>query len=831
MKIKNFIAYNIFISIVFSWHSAIAEESNNVIDGYSFDDAFLLGNAKKVDFNSLSKDGIAPGNWMVDIYVNNTYLYRKDLLFVGDSKTGKVTPCLVDSDVASLGIKSDVLSKITSNDECHDLTQLSPDIQVKLSPSILRLNISIPQELMTSQARGYVPIYLLDEGVPAATLSYNLSGYHSEYNHVETNDGYGNINSGLNFGLFRLRQQSVLQYNDSNKFNYSSVRTYIQRAIPSLNSEATVGDSFTNGDIFESFAFRGVRVTTDERMRPDSQRGFAPTVYGIADTHARVRVRQNGYVIYETSVSPGPFSIDDLYPTGYGGALSVEIQEADGKIKTYEVPFSTVPGLLRTGQFNYDLNAGRLRNDNAIKDIFYQGTVRYGLSNFLTAYGGAQYSNNYLAATIGAAVNTPLGAFSADMTSSRAQVNDNQNVYSGAMTRVTWNKLFDDTGTNVALAGYRYESANYLSLTEALSHSGFSKSTRSLNNRKEQFSLTLNQDLAGYGSFFVNGSIQTWRDNSQATRQGQIGYNNTFKGISYSLSYVQSYDSNNRSDNQVLLSLSVPFSNWDGNSLTSLTSYVSHSRAQGWQEQIAMNGVAGNDKSISWGAQANKSTQSDASFSANMEKRFSGLAINTGYSQAKSNRTISAGANGALVAYQGGIIPSRYLGDTVGIIEADGANNAALTSWSDIKVNKSGQAVVPSLTPYRYNDISLDAEQVSSDVDLKNSNVRIAPYAGAVVRVHFDTLQGYGLLINTRSKSGDGVIAPFGASVYDQNNSYIGLVGQGSVVYARVSTTQGLLTVKWGEKVNERCQIKYNLEEKKDKGNNMTRINSSCNPY
>lgn len=826
MKKINLFTYSAFLYAIFPLYSVNAVENDKVIDGYSFDESFLRGNAKKVNIGSLSHDGVAPGNWLVDIYVNGTYLYRKELLFAGDSNTGKVTPCLMANDIITFGLKENVLAKLTNHAECQDLTQLSPDIQVRFLSSVLRLDISIPQDLVAKQARGYVPVALLDEGISAALLNYNLNGYQNKYNQNVTRSGYGNINAGLNFGLFRLRQQSVLQYNENDRFNYSAVRTYLQRAMPSLNSEATVGDSFTDGDIFDSFAFRGVRLTTDDRMRPDSQRGFAPTVHGIADTHARVRVRQNGYVIYETSVSPGSFTIDDLYPTGYGGNLSVDILEADGRVKTFIVPFSTVPGLLRIGQFNYDLNAGKLRQDNAGNNTFYQGTVRYGLSNVLTAYSGAQYAANYLATSIGTAVNTPVGAFSVDMTSSRAKVNHDRDVYSGAMARITWNKLFSATDTNVALAGYRYESGNYLSLSEAQSYSGFSKSSRAPNNRKEQFSLTLNQDLADYGSFFVSGSMQTWRDRSQMTRQAQVGYNNTFKGVGYSLSYVQSYDNNGKSDNQVLLSLSIPFSNWDRGSLTSISSSVSHSRTQGWQEQLAMNGTAGADKSISWGTQINKSVQSDTNLSVNAEKRFSGVAVNGGYSQAKNNRALSAGVNGALVAYQGGVIPSRYLSDTIGIIEANGADNAVLSSWADIKVNKAGQAVVPSLTPYRYNDISLDAEQVSGDVDFKNTSVRVAPYAGAVVKVRFDTIQGYGLLIDSRMKNGD--VTPFGASVYDWNNVYIGLVGQGGVIYARVGEEQGLLTVKWGDSASEQCQLNYDIKQQKANINNMTRIKAIC---
>ncbi|MCT6957964.1 fimbria/pilus outer membrane usher protein, partial [Salmonella enterica] len=84
-------------------------------------------------------------------------------------------------------------------------------------------------------------------------------------------------------------------------------------------------------------------------MLPDSMRGYAPTVRGVAETNAKVTVRQNGVVLYETTVAPGPFTISDLYATGYGGDLAVTVTEADGRVRSFAVPYASVPQLLRPG--------------------------------------------------------------------------------------------------------------------------------------------------------------------------------------------------------------------------------------------------------------------------------------------------------------------------------------------------------------------------------------------------------------------------------------------------------------------------------------------------
>lgn len=103
-------------------------------------------------------------------------------------------------------------------------------------------------------------------------------------------------------------------------------------------------------------------------MLPDSLKGFAPTVRGIAKSNARVTIKQNGYVIYQTYVSPGAFAINDLYPTSSSGDLQVTVKESDGSENTFTVPYSAVPLLQREGRLKYALTAGKYRSTNDDQD-------------------------------------------------------------------------------------------------------------------------------------------------------------------------------------------------------------------------------------------------------------------------------------------------------------------------------------------------------------------------------------------------------------------------------------------------------------------------------
>lgn len=82
---------------------------------------------------------------------------------------------------------------------------------------------------------------------------------------------------------------------------FESAYIYAERGLK-IKSKLTVGDKYTSADLFDSVPFRGFSLNKDESMIPFSQRTYYPTIRGIAKTNATVEVRQNGYLIYSTSV-------------------------------------------------------------------------------------------------------------------------------------------------------------------------------------------------------------------------------------------------------------------------------------------------------------------------------------------------------------------------------------------------------------------------------------------------------------------------------------------------------------------------------------------------
>ncbi|RFP48710.1 fimbrial protein, partial [Klebsiella oxytoca] len=370
---------------------------------------------------------VPPGTYRVDIYLNDGFMTTRDVTFNSGENDRSLVPCLTRGQLASMGVNTLSIEGIgaLASDACVPLTKTIKDATTRFDVGLQRLYLTIPQAFMGNRARGYIPPELWDHGINAGLLNYNFTG-NNVHNDVggSSNYAYLNLQSGLNLGAWRLRDNTTWSYSSGGSSSTSEnkwqhINTWLERDITLLRSRLTLGDSYTNGDVFDGINFRGAQLASDDNMLPDSQKGFAPVIHGIARGTAQVSVKQNGYEIYQSTVPPGPFTINDLYSAGNGGDLQVTIKEADSSSQVFTVPYSSVPVLQREGHTRYAVTAGEYRsgNDRQDKPKFFQSTVMRGLPGGWTLYGGTQLADRYRAFNLGVGKNLgQLGALSLDIT-------------------------------------------------------------------------------------------------------------------------------------------------------------------------------------------------------------------------------------------------------------------------------------------------------------------------------------------------------------------------------------------------------------------------------
>lgn len=532
---------------------------------YYFNPRFLSNDlAESVDLSAFTKGREAPpGTYRVDIYLNDEFMTSRDITFIADDNNAELIPCLSTDLLVSLGIKKSALldnkehsaeKHVPDNSACTPLQDRLADASTEFDVGQQHLSLSVPQIYVGRMARGYVSPDLWEEGINAGLLNYSFNGNsinnRSNHNAGKSNYAYLNLQSGINIGSWRLRDNSTWSYysgssnsSDSNKWQH--INTSAERDIIPLRSRLTVGDSYTDGDIFDSVNFRGLKINSTEAMLPDSQHGFAPVIHGIARGTAQVSVKQNGYDVYQTTVPPGPFTIDDINSAANGGDLQVTIKEADGSIQTLYVPYSSVPVLQRAGYTRYALAMGEYRSGNNLQSSpkFIQGSLMHGLEGNWTPYGGMQIAEDYQAFNLGIGKDLGLfGAFSFDITQANTTLADGTR-HSGQSVKSVYSKSFYQTGTNIQVAGYRYSTQGFYNLSDSAYSrmSGYTvKPPTGDTNEQTQFIDYFNLFYSKRGQEQISISQQLGNYGTTCYRRSNSG-NGTFAKVIAAIERLKSY--------------------------------------------------------------------------------------------------------------------------------------------------------------------------------------------------------------------------------------------------------------------------------------------------
>ncbi|MDU5783155.1 MAG: fimbria/pilus outer membrane usher protein [Pantoea sp.] len=770
-----------------------------------FNSAFIHG--LSIDVSRFSEGNPTPsGEYAVLVVVNGIDHGRHVIRFRASKGEESAQACFDERELTRLGIKfsTNPLQFTTKNRKKNETekTQCAPidkwvtGARAEYTFGDFQLNLNVPQAYLIHYPRGYTDPNSWDSGVALALFDYNSNLYfqHSSGNNNGRNNQAinGNVGllSGLNFYDWRLRNRLNSSWTSGGDMHTRSLSTYLQRDIPALKSQLTLGDGTTSGYLFDSLMVRGIQLQSDDRMLPDGLRFYYPMIRGIAETNARVTVKQRGQILYETTVPPGAFELSDIGLLGYGGDLQVTIQESDGRQRNQTVPFSAPPMLLHDGVSRFSATVGKLVDDSLTeKPSVAQVFLQRGLGNTYTLYGGGQISEDYNAVGIGNAFNTQLGGVSVDVTRSSTQLK-NGKTSEGNSYNVTYSKYMDPTETDITLAAWRYSSKGYYSLRDAaLERFSSNNSARVDYRTRQRFSLTLGQPLWNGGRINFTGSYYNYWSDKSATSQYTLTYNKSETHFSWAVSASQTYSSHGQSVNNLMLSLSVPLG---GRSIvakpafSSLYSTLLHDSKGRDAFRVSASGSQGRQNEFSYGigAAVNRASTERGVLNGNASYNSRYGQFGTTASIANHSSQFSLSANGSLVAHQGGLTAGPRLGDyPFALVEAPGAKGAKLMNGYGSEIDANGFAIVPSLTPYRKNTIAVNTEGLPVQVDVLEGESTVIPRMGAAVKVNVKTLIGDPVFLIV--KNSNGTPLPIGSDIYDSEDKSIGIVGQGGMAFIR----------------------------------------------
>ncbi len=805
---------------------------------------------------------VLPGRYTVRVSLNERDVGKVEIQF--DDKPGKsdAEPCLTRRMLDDWGVNVLAFPAITAlaDDACvADLGAAIPDASFGYDGVKLLLTLSIPQAALKRSARGAVDPGKWDTGITAGMLDYqvNFSRYGGDTyrrssdpfartrslfdnnpfdrppNDPRRDTLYAGLRAGFNHREWRFRHFSTYSRGTDGRARWQAVETYAQRDFPAINGRLLIGDGSTPGNFFDSLPFRGVQLASDEAMLPDSQQGYAPTIRGIAQTNARVTVRQNGYVIYSTFVAPGAFVIDDLNANGSGSDLEVVVTEADGRESRYLQSFSAVPTLLREGAWRYSATVGKYRRASGqgrgynswgglsqwpwtqsrqplAEPAFLQGSLAHGLGGDYTLYGGLIVSGRYQSVLAGVGKNLrAFGAISADLTAARATVPMPLLVdksYNGQSLRFLYSKAFE-VGTNVRVAGYRYSTGGYRTFQEAADMQGLLPLER-LNNRRSELRLELSQQLGDkWGSVFVSARQQSYWGARDKDRAVQFGWSGSYKQFRFGVNYNRGVYQDSRRSSQIMFTVNMPL----GASGLSAQYAVTQERNGRTSQQANVFGSTLDDSRLSYSVTAghDDGQGSTGAVSANYLSPVGRFDL--GHSQGAGYRQTTVGMAGGLVVHAGGVTLSQTLGETIGLARLPKAPGVGFESMSGVATDWAGNAVIPNLNPYRINRVAVRTQDLGDTLDVKNAATEMIPTRGAVVLAAFETSVGYRLMLTLADRKGEPL--PFGARIESDTGVEMGIVGSEGQAFVTGAGQSGRFIVRWGQRTVDQCTVTYSLPE------------------
>ncbi|UPK79395.1 fimbria/pilus outer membrane usher protein [Proteus vulgaris] len=782
--IKTKLTFFILISI-YNQHT-IAEDSSLSIYAHSF------SKIDKETIKQLLENKKPEGFYYSIIHINNRKKMAKLLYF--KNIDNKLIPCLSVNDFISLGIDADFYSIKKEHQDIIPLIEYSIDF--KYSFSNQKLNLIIPQKALIKRENKIIDEKDWDNGITALFSQYSYSIRHHQKKDLEQKLS---LQTGLNLGTWRIRSQNSFYWN-KNRYQSKLSSIYTYRQINSFSALFYGGKFSPTTRILPTDKIIGFQLISNNLILSNTLYANKPIIEGIADTEAQVVIKQGDKVIYESTVPPGPFIINSLPVLG-SEKLSLEVKEADGRIKTSTHYFTSLPNQLNKGSYQYNFISGTLaKNSDKENSIFLLSELSYGLSQRITSYSAIKKRDNYM---------NYLSGLSLDL-----------GILGGLATDLSY-----ENSKNKFKYQLRYQKK--ISKTQAYFTSGISfyhylDNFQKKDRVKINYSFSLSQNFSdlGYLSFQYHEKI--YKTTSKNFELG-TSFSSSINKINYNIKYNFKKD---RSifDHSFSLNLHIPLGNnsehyhWFNNQID----YQNKKK-----HYINTTNIGGALLNYNLGYSVNYQHSYDEkrkfnrfSTNARYQNNYQFYTFNVNKVENSYNYNVSI--NGGIVLHSNGITLTPRLGRTFALINTQGISGVKTSFSTKAKTDIFGNLILNNITPYRINNIKLNATTLPQQAETEVYSKNIIPTLGSVSKIIFPIKIGYRVIFKSTTP------LPFASTVttFDKNGNIIshGLVSENNIIFLSGITESGLVKVKWGE--DKQCQFNYEID---DNEKNITLIKKEIN--
>lgn len=497
-------------------------------------------------------------------------------------------------------------------------------------------------------------------------------------------------------------------------FNTSSLLTqYVRLDSSWVHSDPHTLETWQVGDLISSsltwsrsLRMGGVQWRKSFDLRPDLLTFPVASLAGSSVVPSAVSLYVNGVRQMETAVPSGPFVINQVSGLSGAGQATLVTRDTAGRAVTTVVPLYVDTRLLAEGLTDYSVELGVLRRDYTSKSFNYDhspalsGSMRRGVTDRVTVEAHGEAGNGVVNGGVGGMWRMgQIGVLTGSVAASAG-------TGKGAQASIGYQYL--SPGFSVDMESLR-ASRHYSDLGTAEGGPGVRASNR----------VNINMGLFGgqtLGLSFISQRVPV----SPPARVAALSYAATLgAGLYLSVSAYRDFrDANTRG---IFFSLSGTFGD-------RLSANASSGRQNGVQSKnLTLGRTVDYAGGFGWGLQSlenNGATlrQAQGTYLGNYGQ------VGAFLQESGGKRETAFSASGSVVVMDGSVHAARQVGAGFALVSAGVGGLPVLQENRPIgTTSSSGYLLVPNLTPYLSNQISIDTSSLPLDARIARTTLTVVP--------------------------------------------------------------------------------------------------------
>lgn len=499
---------------------------------------------------------------------------------------------------------------------------------------------------------------------------------------------------------------------------------------------ATLGD-FASSSLpwGRSIRMGGVQIRRNFSLRDDLVPQQMFSYSGAAAVPSTVDVFIQNSRTYTTGVQAGPFRLEDL-PTGGGaGDATIVLRDKNGQETTRKVSFFAAENLIKKGMADFSLEAGKPREGYGTQSDAYgaatawSGSLRYGLSRRLTLQAHAEGTRDLTMWGLGFTT-TPFNVAETTLAAGRSRYKgtDGGFLYATLRTEVRGTRI----KASVLRSDKGFADLAYVTGLDYLGSAAVSGSSSLLEFPRAQEVVSVTLPI-GTSDHSVGLSLVHSQRASSHDLIVAATYNRPVAGRrrgSFAFDASHNFFSG---DTRVGLSLALTFGG---------SRYAQLRTAQGPNGETSRSvyiSRAISDRVGDYGYSAQITKQAGGAYaSLRGDYRTRIAKIGADLITGGGSTTLRPRIEGAIVMAGGQVALGNRINDSFAIIDA-GAPGVPIELQNRVvaRTGRGGRALVPGLTSFRTNRLSVPVDKLAPDVTLGVTAADVVPALRSGVLVDF----------------------------------------------------------------------------------------------